>query len=152
MQDINLIRKLAWSFHKSTGLDLDDLIQEATVAYFDRLKYYDESKGKLSTFMWIHIRNQLSTYVKREKEFQHPLVADVTELKGNLIPNVSQAPYWEGLTNDAQIVARIVLDSSRPYCKSRVTAKKRIHNILRNRGWDVEKITLALSDLKQAFT
>jgi RNA polymerase sigma factor (sigma-70 family) len=151
MKDINLIRKIAWSFHTTTGLDLDDLIQEASLAYLDGLKRYDPDKGIISTYIWTHIRNQLTTYVKREMAYNHPL-CDITELKINSLPKSENALFWENLTNEAREIADIVLQSPKPYVKSRVVANERIKHILQSRGWDMKKIKVGLSNLKLAYS
>ena len=78
MKDINLIRKIAWSFHKSTGLDWDDLFQEAALAYLEALQSYDKRKGKLSTHAWHCIVSRLKNYWKKEREWQEPLL-DIEE-------------------------------------------------------------------------
>ena len=151
MKDLNLIRKIAWSFHTTTGLNIDDLIQEASLAYLDGLSRYDPSKGIISTYIWTHMRNQLTTYVKKEMAYNHPL-CDITELKINSLPKTENELFWENLTNEAREIADIVLQSPKPYVKSRVVANERIKHILQSRGWDMKKIKIGLSNLKLAYS
>ena len=42
MEHINLIRKIAWSFSTSTGLEFEDLFQEAALAYCEALKTFKQ--------------------------------------------------------------------------------------------------------------
>ena len=51
MKHLNLIRKIAWSFHKTTGLDWDELFQEATLSYLKALKTYDKKRGAITTYV-----------------------------------------------------------------------------------------------------
>ena len=67
---VNLIRKIAWSFHRSTGLEWDDLFQEAAVAYYESLESYDESRGKITTHAWNCISNRLKNYLKEQEEYK----------------------------------------------------------------------------------
>lgn len=67
VENINLIRKIAWSFAGTTGIDFEDLFSEATVSYYEALNDYDESKGKLSVWCWLRMRNNLINYIKQEK-------------------------------------------------------------------------------------
>lgn len=68
MENLNLIRKIAWSFAKSTGLDAQDLICEASLAYCEAKERYDPNRGaSWTTFAWTHMRNHLTTYTKKEK-------------------------------------------------------------------------------------
>jgi len=64
--NINLIRKIAWSFHKSTHLEFDDLFQEAAIAYHVALKSYDPAKGKITTFATHCILSHLKNYTRKE--------------------------------------------------------------------------------------
>ena len=74
MEHINLIRKIAWSFHNSTGIDWDDLFQEAAYHYLRALKSYDPSKKvSLSTYVWNFVKNELILYIRKEKKNSEPL-------------------------------------------------------------------------------
>ena len=69
MNDINLIRKLAWNFyHRTVDIEYDDLFQEATLTYYEALPLYDESKGALSTYMFHCIKNHLGNYCTNEQK------------------------------------------------------------------------------------
>jgi DNA-directed RNA polymerase specialized sigma subunit len=69
MQEMKLIQKIAWSFHKTTGLPIDDLIGEASLAYATWLPKYDPKKARLSTFMYIRIKCHLIDYCKKQNEY-----------------------------------------------------------------------------------
>lgn len=92
MKDIGLLRELAWSFHKSTGLDWDDLFQEAALAYLEAYKGYDKSKGKVTTYMWHVITSRLIDYVRREKK-QMPPWSTLDEVKSSY----RNESIWESL-------------------------------------------------------
>ena len=62
MNDINLIRKIAWSFEATTNVDFDELFCEAALGYLEAIKKYDPTKGKLSAFIWRCMDNQLKLY------------------------------------------------------------------------------------------
>jgi len=66
MQNINLIRKIAWSFHKTTGIDYKELFSEACLAYFEALQKFDSSQqSKDTTFAWIVIKSRLIDYIRK---------------------------------------------------------------------------------------
>lgn len=72
--------KVAQSFYKTSRvkLEIQDLIQEAALSYLEAKQKYDPSKGyKFSTFIYFCMANQLKTYVKKEKEYQLPLVREI---------------------------------------------------------------------------
>jgi RNA polymerase sigma factor (sigma-70 family) len=87
MENIDLIRKIAWYFHKRTGIDWDDLFQEAALIYLEKLEDYDPSKGKLSTYMWHVISSHLKNFIKRWNKYYTPLVKGEQEFDFDSIPS-----------------------------------------------------------------
>jgi len=69
MKDLNLIRKVAWSFAKSTGKEFDELFSEAALAYVEALQSYDPEKAKLSTWAVKIMTNHLITFCAKEKTY-----------------------------------------------------------------------------------
>lgn len=91
MKHINLLRKIAWSFHQTSKLDFDDLFQEAYLAYDKALKNYDPDKGKLTTFIWYCIHSHLKNYLKEENKY-HNRLCDIKEAMNK---EINQIPFWE---------------------------------------------------------
>lgn len=144
---LNLLRKIVWSFHQSTGLDWDDLFQEAYIAYTYAMTTYDPSKGAISTFLWTHISNQLRTYYKKEKNITDPLV----DIKALYAHSVQQDTFFESLTSDAQIIAQMVLRTKVRFIKlSPKKAKERVIDVMQQSGWRYERIKPALDNLMLA--
>jgi DNA-directed RNA polymerase specialized sigma subunit len=162
MEDINLLRKIAWTFHQSTGLDWDDLFQEAYLAYRYAIDHYDTNKKvKLSVFIWIHVTNQLRTYHKDELNFTYPLrMAYSRERYANInlaawVP--SEEKYYdhhfelEELSEDAQKIAEIVLATAKKFLSlSYPEVCERLENILTRRGWSKERVQEGIHNLKLA--
>jgi len=73
MDNLNLVRKIAWNFHYKTHLNRNDLFQEAYLAYYKAMKTYDPSKGNISTYVYSCISSKLKNYAKLEKKYQEPL-------------------------------------------------------------------------------
>lgn len=62
---LGLIKKIAWNYHSSTGLDFDDLFSAASLAYVRAMTTFDESKGaSLNTWIWRAMENQLRNELK----------------------------------------------------------------------------------------
>jgi hypothetical protein len=70
---LNLLRKLAWSFHFTTGMDREELFSEASLAYCEAMQNYDSKKGRSSTYMWNCVKSHLLNVVKRENKYRLPL-------------------------------------------------------------------------------
>jgi len=161
MQDINLLRKIAWSFHKSTGLNWDDLFQEAYIAYQHAIQHYNKSKKiKLSAFIWIHVSNQLKSYYQRELDFVHPLKKAYSKA---LYANINLSSWipleekycdqhfeLEELSKDAQKIAQIVIATPRKFLHlSQIEVRRRLENILCKQGWSKERVLKGIQDLKR---
>jgi len=149
-EHLKLLLQLAASFHASTGLEKEELFQEAYLAYEYALKTYDPNKGtKLSSFIWTHVANQLKTYYTKYNKIHHPLVSIDSLYSLSTSPEI----LFEGLTNDAREIADLVLTTTKVFIKlSRADAKQRVYNIMRNRGWTYGRIHYALLNLKAAYS
>src|SRR5690348_14988498 len=84
-EHVNLVRSIAWSFHRSTGIDWRELFSEATAAYFQGLKFHEErhgmklhdpSKGGKTTWIYQWIRGEMINFCKREQRFKKPTGID----------------------------------------------------------------------------
>ena len=144
IKNINLIRKIAWSFHTTTGIELEELCAEATLAYLESLKKYDPSRGKITTYAWWYIHSHLKNYLKINAKHTHtPSIDDVYADRP-----VRSVPFWESLSQDAQQIVDLVLTTPRAFvCLTTEEAQQRVTNILTCHGWTVEKIQEGLTEL-----
>lgn len=139
---------MAWSFHNSTGLEWDDLFQEAALAYFEALKMYDPARGQVTTFVWGWIEVRLKNY--RNEELKHRATYGLEAAQNEC---TNPAPYWQALTKDAQEVAHVVLASPKAFvCLNRQEAEARVQNVFTNRGWPLKRINMALLNLMLALS
>lgn len=150
MNNINFIRKIAWSFHRSTGLDWDDLFQEAALAYYKALDTYDPSRGKITTYMWWVIISHLKNYLQEQSKWNGNILS-VDEV--DIDKPVEHTPMFEKLTNDAQQIANVVLQSPRTFAHMQpVKAHQRIAQKMIQRGWRWGRVWRAMRDLKLAMS
>jgi len=154
MENINLIRKIAWSFHKSTGLDYDDLFQEAYLAYEYAMETYDPKREVyLSTFLWNHIANQLSSYFRREKDIKEPFVSIEEHPNLQYLASKPAPPYYENLSKEAQGIAELVLSAPKVFVAvSTEDALARIERTMIRKGWTKTKVLIGIRDLQLAFS
>jgi len=168
MENINLIRKLAWSFHHSTGLDWDDLFQEAALAYLEGMNTYDPDKGALSTHMWHVITSRLKNYVKQERNWKNPL-CDLEEANGK---GLNYTTFWDYIPDEIKEEVSLILRSPEIFntiilnyelndkkneltredqLKERITAKKAIRTLLFQEGRTLQEVRMVVSTLKHVF-
>ena len=150
-ENINLIRKIAWSFHHSTGEDWDDLFQEAALAYCEALKSYNPKKGKITTYMWWSMTSHLKNYLKyQEKQNGHILpVEDLITVDSP----VNGSPLFESLSKEAVQIADMILSFPTVFdSMSSESVESNITRVLTKReGWSWQKVKTGIRDLKLAF-
>jgi RNA polymerase sigma factor (sigma-70 family) len=165
MKNINLIRKIAWSFSKSTGLEFDDLFQEAAYAYYKALAGYSEDKGRISTYMWCRITNHLNDYLKEQEDFkcrrqQVKSHREALEAKRKIFSTdeidvdcpVSFVAFFETLTKEAQIIADLIINQPELFDSVDPEEAKQIAaELLQQKGIRMHKIWTGMKDLKLAF-
>jgi hypothetical protein len=67
------------------------------------------------------------------------------------VPNVENSNFLDSLTKEAQVVANVVLRTSRKFCVlTTEEAEERIERVMLNQGWPIEKIHHGIDDLKYA--
>jgi DNA-directed RNA polymerase specialized sigma24 family protein len=149
---LNLIRKITWSFHKTTGLDWDDLFSEAVESYFRAMEHYDAEKSGITTFVSIYITHSLVNYIKKQKEINEPMTS-IDEEDFYYLPSNEPSPFWEYLTQDAQKIADLICRYSKHFvCLDTEQAEQRVIQIMTHPklGWSEERTLAGLRDLKQA--
>ncbi len=148
-ENINLIRKLVWSFHNTTGIEFDELFAEASLAYCETLKSYDPERGKITTYIWLRISDRLKNYIKLHNEYYYPILY-FEDIK--IDKPISTNFLFESLSKEASEIAELILNY--PYnfiTLPKKEAKEKIWKIMRNKGWSWDKIICGFNDLKLAF-
>ena len=157
MDNIDLIRKIAWSFHQTTGIEFDDLFQEAYIGYAHAMKTYDPKKGKISTHIWWCVSAQLKRYLYQQEEYkckkyQNGFILSMEDINVESFKVTYQNHFWESLTREAQEIVELVLTTPTPFIKNgRIKARKRVGNIMTQRGWSMKKVKFGLSNLKIVY-
>ncbi len=147
MNNIDLIRKIAWSFHHTTSKDWDDLFQEAALAYLESLRTYNPKKGKITTYAWWCITSRLTSYLRKERKHSDPL-QDI----GAMDWADDTSDLLDRLSPDAQKIATVVLHSPRKFCyRSRYVARCRLSRVMLRKGWSALRIQQGMKELKIAL-
>ncbi len=65
--EFNIINKLAWSFHNTTGIEFEELKSEATLAYMEGLQTYKNDKGmKVTSWCYRIVKQKLIDFCQAE--------------------------------------------------------------------------------------
>jgi len=163
MENINLIRKIAWDFHKSTGLDWNDLFQEAVLAYLESIENYDEKRGAISTYVWHYVESRLKNYLKQEKNWVFPL----DDIEIALKEPTYQDPFWQKIPENIEEQVNIILkgivemDSyflekvapqarKKALHEAQTSAKITMKRLLRHAGYNNQEVYGIINELEVA--
>ena len=158
--ELNIVRKVVWSYARSTGLDFDELCSEAYLAYLEAAPSYNPARGKKSTFIWNVVRNHINSLLKAKKEIPvdkediDMLIEERDELDPErvVLAEESWRELFESLSPDAKIIF-FLLNSNEVYINTDKPREARgiIARELKNRGWSENKIWATFRELKQTL-
>jgi len=159
-EQLNIVRKVVWSYARSTGLDFDELCSEAYLAYLEAAPSYDPSRGKKTTFVWNVVRNRINNLLKMKKEVPvdketiDMLIEERDELGPEqvVLAEESWRELFESLSPDAKMIF-FLLNSSEVYINTDKPREARgiIARELKARGWPENKIWATFREIKQVL-
>ncbi len=156
MENLNWIRQLAWNFHRKTGMDVDDLIQEGCLTYLENQHKYSPAKGSLTTFIYFNVYTHYLNLLKKELQRATPLTyIDNPEFlkNGNWLRVTTPVPFLERLEDDPYRVALLILRTPNKYLYHKPPhVRKRLYNILKRWGWGEDRIEKAIKKLINELT
>jgi RNA polymerase sigma factor (sigma-70 family) len=151
--EYNLVRKIAWSYHKTTGVDYEDLYQQACFLYLDAMdRYKDHYQTKFTTFAWIHMRNQLADYVNGIYNSQDYLLEDSVPEEGDVDDLLSGeqptpesalafAESLDGLDPEAKAICNLVFSRPSEFAQlGRQQGRGVVKKTMRADGWTWNRI------------
>ena len=159
----NLIRKLAWTyakkaFNQDLNIDFEELMAEANLAYLEALRTHDESKGKVSTWIWTCVEGALKNYIRKEHSFHTFERLNVNPDEFHEFYHASNGwDYLNLLTKEAQDIAKIIISTPNDVvcdlvCMTQEDAQVKIVQDLLDKGWSWSKIYLGFKNLKTVFS
>ena len=159
-ENVNLVRSIAWSFHRSTGIDWKELFSEATAAYFTGLKFHEErhgmklhnpEKGGKTTWIYQWIRGEMINFCKREQRFRRPEgIEDWYTNSSDVFNEVF--PSTEHLSNDTKEIVEMVLQDPIRYAMPPRKAIGKIRQDLREiKKWSWPRVEAGMKNLRLEF-
>jgi DNA-directed RNA polymerase specialized sigma24 family protein len=161
-----MLRKLAWSFYLSTGIDFEELLSEAFLRYYEAIATRCDCKeSKFSTYVFCHVSNALITFCQNELRHSGTYQSwnklfrrvegksgGMVEILHNGITYIEAWFEWEGCFSEkaGHIVDRLIegawdIDYSQPPKMIR----GQITNLLRKEGWKWQDVWDAMAEIKQ---
>lgn len=157
---VNLVRSIAWSFHRTTGIDWKELFSEATAAYFQGLKFHEErhgmklhdpSKGGPTTWIYQWIYGEMINFCKREKRFKKP--EGIDDWYTNSREEFREVfPPTSNLSPDTREIVEMVLQDPLRYALPPRKAIGKIRQDLRDtKRWSWPRIEAGMRNLRAEF-
>ena len=158
--ELNIVRKVAWSYARSTGLDFDELCSEAYLAYLEAARFYDPARGKKSTFIWNVVRNHINNLLKVKKEIPIDKEAidmlieerDEFDPEQVVLAEESWRELFESLSPEAKMIC-LLINNGEVYVNTDKPRETRgiIARELKARGWGESKIWATFREIKQTL-
>ena len=148
--ELNLIRKMAWSFTKSTEFDYTELFAEAALGYCEAIKsFVPGSDARFNTHAYHVMYSKLSNFIWRER-IQERVKRRVSYEKRVSYQPVGFDEFLGDMPKDCQELVRIILDhvDEIPDELAPKYARGKIVEILRDTGWSWPRIWDSIRKLK----
>ena len=160
--ELNLIRKIAWSYNKTTGIDFDDLFSEACIAYLEGQSKFDpnqEVKVSLTiwknTFLWEVMQSHLNSIIPKYKDsntFTHKNIAAIDEVTPEAVALFKD--QINSLSKEARAVCKMIFDSPHVFLTLNTPklSRGRIKTHLREIGWSWGAIWRSFREIKASLS
>jgi len=164
--ELNLARKLAWSFHQSTGIEYEELLGEAIGHYIEAVHKYNpdlSTKTKLTTWATSVMRNRLIRISSKPASYG---TQGLSEHEQELLEPKAQVGSPEyiframefkellaNLSKDAQDICLMIFGSPEEFLtyssrKSRMSVKHKLQEM--GKKWEFE-IREPFAEIKEAL-
>ena len=151
MTEMNLIRRIAWSYSRTTGLDIDDLFSVAAIGYTKALNTYDPERSCFSTWAWINMSRELNNYLAGMRPDPHAS-RDLEEVGPE--EAVSFKEMLTSMDKEAREVCEIVFETPHEFIVQGrpKLSQGRLRDALRERGWSWPSIRRGMREVKHTLT
>ena len=139
----NLLLKVAWSFHRSSNKELEELIGEAYLAYCEALISFIPGKSAcLSTWIFICVKNHLISWTQKQP-FSLGGEIDFEIPSDNMTDRFEFLEGLKTMSRDAQNICQMIFENPPPtFQKAEITVE------LRKRNWSYKCIWASMKEIK----
>lgn len=149
--EINLVRKIAWSFNKTTGLPFEDLFSEASLHYAIALKKWDGRSCKFSTYAYTLMKNGLIDYCTKQQDHSvSDYMVEDCPYQLNFQDTVEFVDTISKNTESIKTICFLVFEAQEEFAGlSPKLTRGAIVERLRDLGWPWSKIWSSFKDVKE---
>ncbi len=152
LQYEKMLHKIAWSYHRTTGLEVDDLKSEANVAFLQACETYDAKKAKVSTWIWKCVVQHLNAYIKPKGVQFCYFDENIPDPRNIAEEREDFQAVIESMSKEAQQIVQIVLEAPAEFFTlSSRFARGILFRKLRKMGWTWESIWTSFREIKNVL-
>jgi len=173
MDNINLIRRIAWSFYKTSkingagkSIEWGDLFGEACLAYLKAIQSYKPGDAKETTFAYQAMKNRLITFCNKELKYQFllqkdkgvfnwaDLIAETPEYEffERSFTSLPRSDVFKAFSQDTRTIINLVLREPQKYAVPPRTVLGKIRKRLQGKGWGESRINESIRVLKKELS
>lgn len=153
----NFLRKLAWSYNKTSGVDFEELFSEATVGYTVALNTYKADKNvPLINWIALCVKSKLNNYLYHHKKvpctFFDEDMEDAIEAPDAFIAKEDWEDKLSKMSPEARSICDMIIQCQAEYgSMNGRKARGKIRQVLRENNWTHKKIWSTFAELKNLF-
>lgn len=153
---IDLLRAIAWSYWRKTGVNFDELLSECYVTFMACCKSYDKAKGmKFSSWCQYKASMHLKTYLKRKYNdrliFVEEIVDEMLPPEPSIPMRNSIADQTAELSPEARKLVRLLVSSPEEDMRSPTKVLRKAITELSYEGIDPVFQDIILHEIKQGI-
>lgn len=152
MNAIAIAHKLALSYNRTTGIEVEELVSEAYLEYLIWEPQYNPEKSAKSTFAWMVMEGKMKDMAARAKKA--PIAdSDFIDTCSTAIGNPETRYLFidslKELSADAFEVCQMIFEAPMDFIQDTPRAsRKTLADFLRNEGWTFIRIENVIRELK----
>ena len=154
----DLLHKFAWSYHRSTGIELEELQNQARYLFFKAYKNFNKGQVKFTTYLYTVLQNDLHNFCFKYRKTvavgQEIIELECTNMNPSILTEFKM-DVLEGLSADAKEVMSIILHDHRDIDfidQSHVQIRQSIKRFLKEEyQWEAITIKEAFLEIKSCL-
>lgn len=155
-----MINKLAYSWNKTTQIDVETLKAEANVIFVECLNIHNPNKGRFSTLLYLKICNRFKNLIiKRNAPKRHRIDVEfidaITPAPNNPEKQCIFKNLISNLSKEAKELALIVLEAPADLVEMlpvpRISLYQLTRYMAKSKGWNPTTMVKAVNEIKNTI-
>lgn len=152
-----LIYKIAWAYHRKTGIDFEELVSEGNIAFCKAKNSFDYSRDiKFCTYLYVSVKNAMKDFIEKNNHFNNTNKINFEFKDTN---NEFQIKLFENLSDSGKIMVKTIINppteiiewaQNDKWPKKR-DGKKHLLRYFREKGWKFQDIWNCFDEIQMVL-